>query len=300
MNKEILFKTADMVRKQYVGDSVHLRALIEISNICKNNCHYCGIRCANKLVKRYKLSVEEILLTAKKAKTLGFKTVVLQSGESPVYSLKEMEEIIKGIKKLGLIITLSLGEKTEAEYKKYKAWGADRYLLRIETTDEKIYKKLHPGQSLTNRKQCLFTLKKLGFETGTGILTGLPGQTAESIAKDILFIKKLGADMVGLGPFIPAPNTPLAKAKGGSLEKALEAVAIIRLLLPKANIPATTAMETLASGARKRALRSGANVLMPNLTPERAKKAYSLYQNKSSADLQKAKAEIKSLGRKPL
>lgn len=295
-----LLKRADAVRKKQVGDAVHLRALIEISNICNRDCLYCGIRRSNTKIKRYKLSARQIIATAKKAKKLGFKTVVLQSGESKAYSLQELLYIIREIKKLGLIVTLSLGEKTKKEYAAYRAAGADRYLLRVETTNPKLYKKLHPGASLATRKRCLNNLKKLGFETGTGILIGLPSQTEEMIAQDIKFLKTFKPEMVGLGPFIPAENTPLAKCEGGTLDMALQALAAARLAVPAANIPATTALEALAPGARKRALSSGANVVMPNLTPAVARQKYRLYPNKPATTLAQIKKEIRSLGRKTI
>lgn len=280
-NPAPLFKAADRARAKYKGPDVHLRGLIEFSNICARNCRYCGIRRDNKKVKRYCMDADTVIKTAAAAKAQGFKTVVLQSGE---YNQPEEEilQIIKGVKKLGLIMTLSLGEKSRTQYAAYKKAGADRYLLRVETTDAKLYKKLHPGMSLAARKRCLRDIKALGFEVGTGILTGLPGQTLESIAKDILFIKRLPADMVGLGPFIPAPGTPLARAKGGSLELSLKVIAIIRLLLPHANIPATTAMEALQKNGRNAALQAGANVIMPNVTEEKSKKDYNLYPGKPS------------------
>lgn len=275
-----LFKTADEVRREFMGDEVHLRALIELSNICKNNCLYCGIRKDNENVDRYRLSKEEVLKFAKNAKDYGFKTIVLQGGEDAFFTKEKMCEIITAIKKMDMALTLSLGEKSYEEYKAYKEAGANRYLLRIETTDSELYSHMHPNMSLETRKQCLKDLKSLGFETGSGCLVGLPNQTIESLADDILFFKELNIDMMGLGPFIPSEDTPLKKEKVGSLELALKVMAIVRLLLPDINIPATTAMETLHPQGRIMALQSGANVIMPNVTEGEYREKYQLYPGK--------------------
>ena len=278
---ELLFDTADKVRKQYVGDEVHLRGLIEFSNICRCNCFYCGLRKDNTAVQRYRMTLEEILLLAQKAKDFGYKTVVLQSGEDAYFDTDIMCRIIQEIKELDLALTLSIGEKTYEEYKAYKEAGADRYLLRIETTDRELYKKLHPSMSFENRVRCLKDLKNLNFEVGTGCLVGLPHQSDESLARDILFFKNIDADMIGLGPFIPSPKTPLQNENGGTLIKALKVMALTRLLLPYINIPATTAMETLQENGRLLALKSGANVVMPNVTDEECKQKYTIYPGKA-------------------
>ena len=278
---ELLFDTADKVRKQYVGDEVHLRGLIEFSNICRCNCFYCGLRKDNSAVQRYRMTLEEILLLAQKAKDFGYKTVVLQSGEDAYFDTDKMCRIIQEIKELDLALTLSIGEKSYEEYKAYKDAGADRYLLRIETTDRELYKKLHPSMSFENRVRCLNDLKTLGFEVGTGCLVGLPHQSDESLARDILFFKNIDADMIGLGPFIPSPQTPLQNENGGTLIKALKVMALTRLLLPDINIPATTAMETLQENGRLLALKSGANVVMPNVTDEECKQKYTIYPGKA-------------------
>lgn len=275
-----LFETADRVRKNCVGDEIHLRGLIEFSNICKCQCKYCGLRSENKKLERYRMSKDEIVTCAKNAVNMGYRTVVLQSGEDNFYTTDKMCEIIKEIKTLDTALTLSIGEKTYDEYKAMKKAGADRYLLRIETTDENLYKKMHPNMSFQNRMNCLYNLKKLGYETGTGCLVGLPGQTNESLADDILFFKELDADMVGIGPFIPNQNTPLNKEKGGSFELALKVMALTRIILPNINIPATTAMETLNPNGRIIALKSGANVVMPNVTTQKYRAKYEIYPNK--------------------
>ncbi len=277
----ILFAAANEVRKKYVGDEVHLRGLIEFSNICKCNCFYCGLRKDNASVQRYRMSVDEIVSLAGKAKDYGYKTVVLQSGEDAFFDKEKMCKVISSIKALNLALTLSIGEKSYEEYKAYKDAGADRYLLRIETTDKKLYQKLHPSMSFENRINCLQNLKSLGYEVGTGCLVGLPEQSDESLADDILFFKKLGADMIGLGPFIPCPDTPLQNTQGGTFTKALKVMALTRLILPDINIPATTAMETLQQNGRILALQSGANVVMPDVTDEDCKQKYTIYPGKA-------------------
>ncbi len=278
--KEELFKAADRIRQKYVGDEVHLRGLIEFSNICKRNCLYCGLRASNKNVKRYRLTPEEIIELAKKAVEYGYKTVVMQSGEDDYYTMDMMKYIINNIKKMNIAITLSIGEKTLEEYKAYREAGADRYLVRIETTDKKLYEDMDPGMSYEERKRCLEDLRNLGYEVGTGCLVGLPGQTIESLADDILFFKEIGADMIGIGPFIPNEDTPLKDAEGGDFNMSLKVMAITRLLMPDINIPATTAMETLNENGRIIALQSGANVVMPNVTEGEYRKLYALYPGK--------------------
>ncbi|WP_291570737.1 [FeFe] hydrogenase H-cluster radical SAM maturase HydE [Clostridium sp. UBA4548] len=275
-----LFEAADRVRRKYVGDEVHLRGLIEFTNICKRNCLYCGLRAQNSNIKRYRLQPEEIVDLAKKAVGYGYKTLVLQGGEDDYYNVERMTYIIKEIKKLNVAMTLSLGEKTTEEYKAYKEAGADRYLLRIETTDKKLYEDMDPGMSHEERIRCLEDLKALDFEVGTGCLVGLPNQTMESLAEDILFFKSINADMIGIGPFIPNEDTPLKGEKGGDFTVSLKVMAITRLLLPDINIPATTAMESLNKQGRIIALQSGANVVMPNVTEGEYRKLYALYPGK--------------------
>lgn len=279
-NLQTLTQAADRVRKKYVGDEVHLRGLIEFSNFCKQNCLYCGLRRDNKQMSRYRLTEEQIIEFAKHASELGYKTVVMQSGEDPHFTVEKMTKIISEIKKFDLAITLSIGEKTFEEYKAYKEAGADRYLIRIETTDKKLYENLDPDMNWEHRLKCLNNLKTLGYEVGSGCLVGLPEQTLESLADDILFFKKINADMIGIGPFIPNENTPLKDAKGGDFELALKVMAITRLLLPDINIPATTAMETLNPQGRLIALQSGANVVMPNVTQGDYRKFYEIYPGK--------------------
>lgn len=277
---EELFKAADEIRQEYLGDYVHLRGLIEFTNICKRNCMYCGLRKDNKNIERYRLTEEEILDFAKKAVSYGYKTIVLQGGEDDYFTKERMTKIVKEIKKLGVALTLSLGEKTYDEYKAFKEAGADRYLIRIETTDKKLYEDMDPSMSFEERLNCLNNLRDLGYEVGSGILVGLPNQTLESIAIDILFFKEINADMIGIGPFIPNEDTPLKDAQGGDLTLALKVMALTRLMLPDINIPATTAMESLTPNGRIIALQSGANVVMPNVTEGDYRKLYALYPGK--------------------
>ena len=282
--QEELFKAADRVRHQYVGDAIYLRGLIEFSNICKNNCCYCGLRRDNRKLNRYRLSLQDIVDVAQKGKALGLKTIVLQSGEDLFFSKDKLVDIIKAIKSLGLALTLSIGEKSKDEYLAYKSAGADRFLLRIETTDKSLYQKLDPGMDWNERKICLDNIKASGLEVGSGCLVGLPEQTVSSLADDILFFKQIDADMIGIGPFIPHADTPLAKCSAGSFDLSLKVMALTRLLLPDINIPATTAMETLEKDGQIKALQSGANVLMPNITPDIYRKFYQLYPGKSDTN----------------
>ncbi len=285
-NADEIFHLADETRKIFVGDEVHLRGLIEFSNICKRNCKYCGLQSGNKTVERYRLSEDEIINFAKKGVSYGYKTIVLQSGEDDFFDADRMCKIIRQIKNLDVALTLSIGEKSYDEYKAYKEAGANRYLLRIETTDEKLYSKLHPNMSFENRVKCLDNLKKLGFELGSGCLVGLPEQSNESLANDILFFEDIKADMIGIGPFIPHEQTPLWVEnesdfeKNEKFEKALRVMALVRIIMKNINIPATTAMETINPNGRIIALKSGANVVMPNITEGDYRKKYEIYPGK--------------------
>jgi len=280
-NPAPLFEAANEVRRWFVGNGVYLRALIEFSNYCKNDCLYCGIRRSNMHADRYRLTPEQILETARKAAGYGYQTAVLQSGEDVWFDADTLCRIIREIKKLDMAVTLSIGEKTREEYAAYRRAGADRYLLRIETTDKTLYEKMDPGMSWDNRARCLRDLKELGYEVGSGSLVGLPNQTLESLADDLLFFKNLPVDMAGIGPFIPHPQTPLAaETSAGHFELALKMMAVMRLLLPDINIPATTAMETLHPQGRLLALQCGANVVMPNATEGEARVKYELYPGK--------------------
>jgi biotin synthase len=302
-NADELFKAADRVRKRFVGDAVHLRAIIEFSNYCRCNCCYCGLRRDNRSIERYRLDADTIVEFARNAKEMGYKTIVMQSGEDMFFTADKFAGIIGQIKKLDLAITLSVGEKSYDEYKIYREAGADRYLLRIETTNRELYARYDPGMDFDNRIRCLKDLKSLGYELGTGCLIGLPGQTLEDLAGDILFFGEIDADMIGMGPFIANPDTPLSNAQGGTFLTALKMLAITRLLMPDINIPATTAMETLNPLGRIIALQSGANVVMPNVTEGDYRKKYLLYPGKICLDDSPQKcincitAKIKSIGR---
>lgn len=276
-----LLKKADEVRRNFVGDEVHLRGLIEFSNFCRNNCHYCGIRKDNNLVKRYRLTPEEIFKTAKQAADMGFKTIVLQSGEDMWFDRQQMCSIIKKIKSLDVALTLSIGERSYDDYKAFRDAGADRYLMRIETTDQNLYHELDPNMSWQHRYDCLMQIKELGYELGSGIIVGLPHQTIDSIADDLLFLQKIKVDMAGIGPFIPHPQTPLKNAQGQNFDLSIRTMAVMRLLLPDINIPATTAMESLHPKGRILALQSGANVVMINVTTGDYRQLYELYPNKA-------------------
>lgn len=275
-----LYRRADDVRREAVGDAVHLRGLIEFSNICRNDCLYCGIRRGNRQVQRYRMTDEELVETAKRAAALGFQTIVLQSGEDMHFDQARMCHIIEQIKRLNVALTLSVGERDYEDYKAFRDAGADRYLMRIETTDRDLYNRLNPGMSWERRHECLLMIRELGYELGSGIMVGLPGQTVESIADDLLYLKDIGIDMAGIGPFIPHPETPLAGEAGGTLEQALRTMAIMRILMPDINIPATTAMESLHPQGRIMALQAGANVVMPNVTEGEYRRLYELYPGK--------------------
>lgn len=281
--ENFLAKVADEVRQKFVGDAIHLRGLVEFSSFCKRTCKYCGLRCENHLAKRFRLAEEEILFLVKKAiRQFDYKTIVLQSGEDDFFTVERLESLLKKIKALGVAITLSIGERETQEYARLKLAGADRFLLRIETTDKNLYQKLHPNMSFENRLRCLKDLKKFGFEVGTGVLIGLPEQNYFSLARDIKFFKEINADMIGVGPLIANPQTPLANVPPVSFGLVRRVVALCRLLAPDTNIPATTAMGTLKENGRIEILQSGANVIMPNLTEGEARKSYALYPNKAN------------------
>ena len=280
--QEELFALADTVRQRYVGEEVHLRGIIEFSNYCTRQCHYCGLRAANKEVQRYRLSEEEILFTTQRAHKLGLKTVVLQSGEDPFYSVEQLASIITHIKQeTGIAVTMSVGERPYADYQRLREAGADRYLIKQETSDADLFARLRPQTTLAGRVQCLKWLKGLGFQAGSGNMVGLPGQTIDTLARDLELMRKLDVDMAGIGPFIAHPQTPLAGEAAGTLDMTLKVLAVARLIMPDINLPSTTALETLHPGGRKLALQCGANVVMPNITPLICREHYSIYPNKA-------------------
>jgi len=282
---QTLILAADRLRARTMGAAVHLRGLVEFSNYCRKNCAYCGLRKDNRKLERYRLSRENILDVAINAARLGYRTIVLQSGEDLSFDTESMAGIISEIKaRTDLAITLSLGERDRNTYAEWRRAGADRYLLRIETTDEKIFSRLHPDDNLEERKRCLLVLKDLGYQLGSGIMVGLPGQDAVSIGKDVIWMHRMGVEMIGIGPFFPHPETPLRNEQGGTLDQALRLVAVLRLVFPYSHIPATTAMGSLDPVGREKALQAGANIMMPNITPAEARRLYELYPNKICLD----------------
>jgi len=275
-----VFKESARICRRHFGNRVYVRGIVEISNYCRKGCFYCGINKANKNVVRYRLTLEEILDAATYMKKRGVLTVVLQSGEDQGSDSLVLEAVKRIKNDLNMAITLSVGERDSKTYREFLHAGADRYLLRIETTDPDLFKKLHPDDDLEYRGQCLYNLKKIGYEVGTGIMVGLPGQTFASIVGDLLFFKKLNPAMVGIGPFLPHHDTPLCGYKNTDIFLTLKTLALIRLVLPKSNLPATTAMGTIDPTGRQQALKIGANVIMPNFTPSKYRPNYKLYDNK--------------------
>lgn len=276
---------ARQVRERTYGNRVFIRGLIEFTNYCKNDCYYCGIRRSNKKAARYRLTKEDILDCCRQGYELGFRTFVLQGGEDGYFTAERLTELIREIKNgyPDCALTLSVGEKKEEEYRAFREAGADRYLLRHETADPNHYRILHPEPlSLENRKHCLFLLKKLGFQTGAGFMVGSPGQTPETLAEDFLFLKKLDPEMVGIGPFISHGDTPFREQPDGTMEDTLFYLALLRLMLPRVLLPATTALGTIHPSGREKGILSGANVVMPNLSPLSVRKKYMLYDGKIS------------------
>ena len=279
----VLAKEADKVRREIYGDKVYIRGLIEFTNYCRNNCFYCGIRHDNKNAERYRLSKDEILECCREGYTLGFRTFVLQGGEDDFYTDEIVCDIVSSIRAdyPDCAITLSMGERSIESYRAFHDCGANRYLLRHETADEEHYKKLHPkSMSLQNRKECLFNLKKIGYQVGSGFMVGSPFQTVENIVADLRFLQELQPDMIGIGPYITHKETPFKDFKSGNLELTLRLVSILRLMFPYALIPSTTALGTIAPNGRELGLKAGANVVMPNLSPVKFRKLYDLYENK--------------------
>lgn len=298
-----LFAAADRVRHEKVGDEIYLRGIIEFSNYCDRNCLYCGLRKGNSNLSRYRMTEDEILATAKQIKNTGVPTVVLQSGEDSFYSQDIVCRLIERIRnETDLIITLSIGERTLNDYKTFQQAGANRYLLKHETASRDLYKYLRPGCDWENRLQCLRRLKELGFETGTGNMVGLPGQTPEILADDLLVMKLLDADMLGIGPFIAHPDTPLGGIGNDDLELTLRVLAIARLITRNTNIPATTALATLHPQGRLLALQAGANVVMPDFTPDIYKTLYDIYPGRKDVGdareiISDLKKDFQSIGR---
>lgn len=279
------------VSLRHFGNKIYIRGLIEVSNCCRNNCFYCGIRKGNTHVERYRLSEESILDCCEQGYELGFRTFVLQGGEDPAFTDERITSVVSAIRQKypDCAITLSLGEKSREAYERFFRAGANRYLLRHETYDESHYRQLHPAEmSCRHRLQCLRELKEIGYQTGTGIMVGSPQQTVEHLIQDILFIGELRPEMIGIGPFLPHQDTPFARCPAGTMEQTLLLLSIFRLMHPKALIPATTALATLSPDGRERGILAGANVVMPNLSPREERKKYTLYNNKASLGAESA------------
>lgn len=287
-NEEVVNRLAQeavRLRKENYGEKVFIRGLIEFTNYCKNNCYYCGIRGGNKNAVRYRLSKEEILSCCENGYELGFRTFVLQGGEDLHYTDELMADIVREIKQKypDCAVTLSIGERSYESYKILKEAGADRYLLRHETANEQLYGYLHPSNlSLKNRMKCLQDLKSLGYQVGAGFMVGSPTQTLENLAEDLVFLKEFEPQMVGIGPFIPHHDTKFAEEAAGSVELTVFLLSIVRIILPKVLLPATTALATASEDGREKGLKAGANVVMPNLSPTDNRKKYDLYDNKVS------------------
>jgi len=290
-----LFAAADSVRKARVGDEVHLRGLVEVSNYCRRQCAYCGIRAGNSAVARYRMTAEEVLACAREAQDLGYGTVVLQAGEDPGIEAGWMAEVVRRIKaETGLAVTLSLGERDEDELRSWREAGADRYLLRFETSDRALFERIHspaPGQVRSDRIAQLRSLRQIGYEIGSGVMVGIPGQSLGSLANDLLLFRELDLDMIGVGPFIAHPATPLGSnplplppgAQVPSTEAMVyKVIALVRLVRPDANIPSTTALATVnRTNGRELGLSRGANIVMPNVTPVRYREKYEIYPGKA-------------------
>jgi biotin synthase len=293
---EDLWQQADRVRRENVGDEVHLRGLIEISNYCVRQCGYCGLRFGNKELERYRMSEEEILSCVDEAKTYGYGTVVLQSGEDYGIETEWLSRIIRRVKKeTRLAVTLSLGERPDEDLEAWRKASADRYLLRFETSDENLYQSIHPSLpgKVSNRLAMLQTLKKLGYEAGSGVMIGIPGQTYASLSQDIDLFRKLNLDMIGVGPYLPHPRTPLGQEEGrrtipkekqvpNTEQMTYKVIALTRIVCPEANIPSTTALATInRERGRELGLMRGANVVMPNLTSQPYRAKYEIYPSKA-------------------
>lgn len=281
--RDYLFSTARQVREQFYGKKVFVRGLIEFTNYCRNDCYYCGIRKSNAQASRYRLSKDEIMECCETGYQLGFRTFVLQGGEDGHYTVEMLGDIISSIHRKfpDCAITISFGEWSREAYEHWFQCGAERYLLRHETANEEHYRILHPEQmSLSNRKQCLYNLREIGYQVGSGFMVGSPGQTVDCLIEDIEFLQDLKPHMIGIGPYISHKDTPFCNEKNGTLEQTLNLLALLRIIFPKVLLPATTSLGTIDPGGREFGLLAGANVVMPNLSPVSVRKKYMLYDNK--------------------
>ena len=303
--EEAVFEKARAITERYFHKKIYVRGLIEFTNYCHNNCYYCGIRRDNDEVARYRLTTEEMEAAVVVGAEAGFQTFVLQGGEDAYFTDERLADWLGRIKKIqpGCAITLSVGERSRQSYARLKDAGADRFLLRHETYDPEHYKKLHPKEMDRDRRlACLYELKALGYQVGSGFMVGSPYQSTENLVEDFLFLQKLQPAMIGIGPYVRHHATPFRDFENGSVELTAMCIAILRLLFPAANIPSTTAMQTLAADGRNRGILAGANVFMPNLSPPRVRESYALYDNKAAFALEAAenlrdlKAQIAELG----
>lgn len=304
--KEYLHQTAREITLEHFGDEIYIRGLIEISNFCRNDCRYCGIRRSNRQTERYRLTPQTVLACCEEGYRLGMRTFVLQGGEDPALTDELLRNLIGEIHRRWpqCAITLSLGERSESSYRTLFEAGANRYLLRHETIDADHYRLLHPdGMSLEHRIECLRTLRRIGYQTGTGIMVGSPGQSTDHLIQDLLFIQELHPQMIGIGPFIPHRDTPFCNEPAGSGEQTLVLLSILRLMCPSALIPSTTALATLAGDGRLQGILSGANVVMPNLSPPDERSKYNLYNGKAAFGCEAAEGlaelerELATIGR---
>ena len=282
---QLLRDSAVRTAREQFGLGIYVRGLIEVSSYCRCNCLYCGLRRSNRDALRYRLTTDQIMECCKEGYALGFRTFVLQGGEDGTHSDSWLEEVICRIRSNyeDVAITLSLGERSEESYLRLRRAGANRYLLRHETADSTLYNELHPGsRGLEHRLACIEALKRCGYQVGMGMMIGVKGQTLEHIVQDLLLMAKNDCEMVGIGPFVPHSATPLGDQPAGNISLTLAAVAIMRLMLPKALIPSTTALATLSDQGRNAGILSGANVVMPNLSPADVRKKYAIYENKAS------------------
>ncbi|MDD3243677.1 MAG: [FeFe] hydrogenase H-cluster radical SAM maturase HydE [Eubacteriales bacterium] len=300
-----VYARADAVRRESVGDTVHIRAILEFSNYCRRQCRYCGLNRNNRTAHRFRMTPEEMLATARAAHQAGYRTLVMQSGEDPWYTKELLGEVVKEITSWDMVVTLSVGERPHGDFAYWKQCGATRYLLKHETADPVLYDALHPCGTLEARVGCLRALKALGYETGSGFMIGLPGQTLSTIADDLLLLKDIGCDMAGIGPFIPHPATPLAHQSAGDPALATRAVALARLLLPAAHLPATTSLGVLDDAEKQHVFSCGANVIMKKVTPDAYKTLYEIYPAQLGhtdipAERRALEQQIRALGRNPL